>query len=135
MGKLSHTNYTKCVIIYPIIHSTKNISNMPRSHASLVIRSRTVALFWGKLLCILRCLLTNLPDWQEFYTTVGRAKYQLWNPKVFSCFCLMRFPVNLVWSLAEVGMFYNRYFVFPGKPAKFGNYINFQQRSKSWFSA
>ena len=39
--------------------------------------------FGVKLLCILRCFLTNLPDWQEFYTTAGRtghAKYQLWAP-------------------------------------------------------
>ena len=63
----------------PMLKGNKNITHMPRCHASIVIKSRTVALFWGKIAVHFALFSDKLPDWQEFYTTTGRAKYQLWS--------------------------------------------------------
>ena len=45
--------YVFCVMIVQTLHSmlksSKNITHMHRCHASIVIKSRTVALFWGKI--------------------------------------------------------------------------------------
>ena len=45
--------YVFCVMIVQTLHSmlksSKNITHMHRCHASNVIKSRTVALFWGKI--------------------------------------------------------------------------------------
>ena len=35
--------------LHSMLKSSKNITHMPRCHASIVIKSRTVALFWGKI--------------------------------------------------------------------------------------
>ena len=70
--------YMLCNDCANITQHVKNITHMHRFHASIVTTTRTMTLVLGKLLHSSRCFLTNLHNWQEFYTTAGRAKYQLY---------------------------------------------------------
>ena len=90
-------NYLFCVMIVQTFHSMfksiKTLPTCPDVMHQLWLNQELWPYFGVKLLYILRCFLTNLPDWQEFYTTAGRAKYQFWGGGMF---LIGEYPINQV---------------------------------------